>query len=105
MAPPSNVYPSDPSLPIADAGPPLGAPSSPEIDVADGAAAAPIALPPVATLDSALIEPPAATPVSPNPSDPGAESTEPPRIDLVPEPGIAMAAASSDGEARSTEIT
>jgi len=104
VVPPSSVHPSDPSLPIADAGPLIAAPSSPEFDVADGAAVAPIALPPVATPDSALIEP-LATPVSPNPSDPGAESTEPPRIDLVPEPGIAMAAASSDAEARSTEVS
>ena len=71
-----------------------------------GAEAAPIALPPVATPDSALIEP-LATPVSPNPSDPGAESTEGPqgRLDLVPEPAIGMVAAGPESEARSTEAS
>ena len=78
-------------------------PSSPEFDAL--AVAALIALPPVAIPDSAVVEPPA-MPASPSPSDPGADATESrqERLDLVPEPGIAMAAA-ADGDSRPTEAT
>jgi hypothetical protein len=47
-----------------------------------------------------LVDPLAAGATSPNPSDPGTESN--PRLDLVPEPGIGMAAAGSD-DPRTTE--
>jgi hypothetical protein len=107
-------YPSNAELqmPTADAAP-LGAetgtteggdPSSPEIDFSVSAAVAPIALPPVVAPDSALVEQLVA-PVSPNPSDPGTELSDTPRLALVPEPGIAMAAAASDGNMGSTEAT
>ncbi|HMI84637.1 MAG TPA: AAA family ATPase [Polyangiaceae bacterium] len=107
-------YPSNAELqmPTADAAP-LGAetgtteggdPSSPEIDFSASAAVAPIALPPVVAPDSALVEQLVA-PVSPNPSDPGTELSDTPRLALVPEPGIAMAAAASDGNMGSTEAT
>jgi tetratricopeptide (TPR) repeat protein len=87
MVPPSMAFPSERSVSAAEAAPVSAAPAS-------GAGAAPIALPPVAAPDSALVDPLAAGATSPNPSDPGTESN--PQLDLVPEPGIGMAAAGSD---------
>jgi hypothetical protein len=112
ITPPPNAYPSNPQVPIADAAPPSAAPvsvepatvpSSAPVEAGAAAVVAPIALPSVATADSSAVEPIAAL-ASPNPSDPGAESSPQGRLDLVPEPGIGMAAA-ADSDPRPTEAT
>jgi hypothetical protein len=83
---------------------PATVPSSAPVDPGAVAAVAPNAFPTVATPDHAAVEPFAA-PASPNPSDPGAESSPLGRLDLVPEPGIGMAAAAIDGSPGPTDAT
>jgi predicted ATPase len=109
MVVPAMAYRSstDPQAQAADApisAHPATVPSAPPIDFDATTAVVTIEMPPDALPDGLLTDA-AAAPASPNPSDPGADSGQPKeQLDLVPEPGITMAAAGTDGSTRPTEI-
>jgi hypothetical protein len=115
--PPSAAYRSEPRIPIeAPVDAPVGAtePSGPlakprvfedeitavgKVDLDAITAVGIVHFPP----DGPAADPAALAPIpSPNPSDPGTEATSRGDLTLVPEPGIAMAAAGTNGDPQTT---
>jgi hypothetical protein len=111
-APPPNAYPSNPEVPIADAAP--SERRSGQRRTGDRPQLGPrrsgrrrgrcADRPAVGDHGGQRRAEPLAAPASPNPSDPGAESSPQGRLDLEPELGIGMAA-SADSNPRPTEAT
>jgi hypothetical protein len=114
--PPSAAYRSEPRIPIvAPVDAPVGAAASgpiakPRVFEDEITAVGKVDLDAITAVGIVHFPPdgPAADPAdvapipSPNPSDPGTEATSRGDLTLVPEPGIAMAAAGTNGDPQTT---